>query len=68
MPLSLIRAGMKFATLMPWKPPSTWTGLLKKGLSFDIKHLKREDMDELVSALQDSVINIDNEKELIKIY
>ena len=68
-PLSLIRAGMKFATLMPSETAEHIDKALKeKGLSFDVKHLKEEDMQELISALQDSVINIDNEKELIKIY
>ncbi len=68
-PLSLIRAGMKFATLMPSETAEQVDKAFKeKGLSFDIKHLKEEDIQELVSALQDSVINIDNEKELIRIY
>jgi hypothetical protein len=68
-PLSLIRAGMKFATLMPSETAEHIDKALKeKGLSFNVKHLKEEDMQELISALQDSVINIDNEKELIRIY
>lgn len=68
-PLSLIRAGMKFASLMPSETAEHVDRAFKeKGLSFDIKHLKEEDLQEIISALEESVINIDNEKELIRIY
>lgn len=68
-PLNLIRAGMKFATLIP---PETADHMdrafKKKGLNFDIKHLKEEDIQQIVSALEDSVIDVDNEEETIRIY
>ncbi|RPJ60459.1 MAG: hypothetical protein EHM12_06155 [Dehalococcoidia bacterium] len=68
-PISLIRSGMKFASLMPSEAAEHMDKAFKeKGLSFDIKHLKEDDFQEILSALEDSVIDIDNEKELIKIY
>ncbi len=68
-PLSLIRAGMKFATLMPSETAEHVDKALKeKGLSFDIKKLKEEDLQELISALEDSEINVDSDHEVIRIY
>ena len=68
-PLSLIRAGIKFATLMPSEAADHMDKAFKeKGFSFDIKKLKEEDLQELITALEDSEINVDNERELIRIY
>jgi hypothetical protein len=68
-PLNLIRAGMKFATLMPSETANHVDQAFKeKGLSFDIKKLKDEDLQELISALEESEINVDNDRELIRIY
>jgi hypothetical protein len=68
-PLNLIRAGMKFATLIPSETADHVDQALKeKGLSFDIKKLKDEDLQELISALEESEINVDNDREVIRIY
>lgn len=68
-PLNLIRAGMKFATLMPSDTADHVDKAFKeKGLSFDIKKLKDEDLQELISALEESEINVDNDREMIRIY
>jgi len=68
-PLSLIRAGIKFATLMPSETAEHVDKAFKeKGFAFDIKKLKEEDLQELITALEDSEINVDNGREVIKIY
>lgn len=68
-PLSLIRAGIKFATLMPSDTAEHVDKAFKeRGLSFDVKKLKEADIQEMISALENSEINVDNERELIKIY
>jgi hypothetical protein len=68
-PLNLIRAGMKFAALMPSETADHVDKALKeKGLSFDIKKLKEEDLQELLAALEESEINVDSEREVIRIY
>jgi hypothetical protein len=68
-PLGLIRAGMKFATLMPSETADHVDKALKeKGLSFDVKKFKEEDLQELISALEDSEINVDSDREVIRIY
>jgi len=68
-PLSLIRAGIKFATLMPSDTAEHIDKAFKeRGFSFDVKKLKEADIQEMISALENSEINVDNERELIKIY
>jgi hypothetical protein len=68
-PLSLVRAGIKFAALMPSEAVDHMDRAIKdKGLSFDVKKLKEEDLSELVSALENSEINVDSEREVVRIY
>ncbi len=68
-PLSLIRAGIKFASLMPSDTAEHVDRAFKeKGLSFDVKKLKQEDIQDMIAALENSEINIDNERETVKIY
>jgi hypothetical protein len=67
-PLGLIRAGMKLATLIPSGTAEHVDRAFKeKGFSFDIGRLKEGDLEELVEALQDSEINVDTEYESIRI-
>ncbi|MBN1689808.1 MAG: hypothetical protein JW901_02165 [Dehalococcoidia bacterium] len=68
-PLSLIRAGIKFATLIPSDTAEHVDKAFKeKGFSFDIKKLKEEDIQEMLTSLENSEINVDNEREVVKIY
>jgi len=67
-PFGLIRAGIKLATLIPSDAAEHVDKAFKeKGFSFNIRRLKEEDLEELVTALQDSEINVDTEYELIRI-
>lgn len=68
-PLSLMRAGMKFASLMPSETADHIDRAFKeKGISIDVKHIKDRDLQDIISALGDSVIDVDTENELVKIY
>ena len=68
-PLGLIRAGMKLATLIPSDAAEHMDQAFKeKGFSFDIRRLKDEDMEELITALQESEVNVDTESEVVKVY
>ena len=68
-PLNLIRAGMKFAALIPSDAAQHVNQAFKEnGLTFDIKKIKDEDLNDLISALEDSEINVDNDDESIRIY
>jgi hypothetical protein len=36
--------------------------------NFDIRRLKEEDVEELVTALRDSEVNVDTDYEMIRVY
>jgi hypothetical protein len=68
-PLGLIRAGIKFASLIPADTADQVDKAFKeKGFKFDIRKLKDEDLEELISALRDSEINVDSDYETVKVY
>jgi hypothetical protein len=68
-PFVLIRAGMKLATLIPPDAADKVNAAMKeKGMSFDMRNLKTEDMEEIISALHDSEINVDTDDETVKVY
>lgn len=67
-PLGLIRAGMKLATLIPSEAAEhVDRAFQEKGFSFNIKRLKDEDLEELITALKDSEINVDTEYETVRV-
>jgi hypothetical protein len=68
-PFNLIRAGMKLATLIPADAADRVDAAFKeKGISFDIRKMKDEDMEELIRALHDSEVNIDSGHETVRVY
>jgi hypothetical protein len=68
-PFGLIRAGIKLATLIPSGAAEHVDRAFKeKGLSFDIRKLKEEDLEEMVNALHDSEVNVDTEYETVRVY
>ena len=68
-PFGLIRAGMKLATLIPPEAADKVNNAMKeKGMDFDMRHLKPEDIEELIFALHDSEINVDTDDETVKVY
>jgi SHOCT-like domain len=68
-PFGLIRAGMKLATLIPPEAADKVNDAMKdKGMSFDMRHLKPEDIEDLISALHDSEVNIDSDDETVRVY
>lgn len=67
-PLGLIRAGIKLATLIPSEAREHVDKAFKeKGFSFDIKHLKEEDLEAMIDALRESEINVDTDYESVRI-
>ena len=68
-PISLIRAGMKFASVLP---PSAYnqvdSALKEKGLDFDLRNIKPENIEELISALNDLEVDVHNGKDTVHIY
>jgi hypothetical protein len=68
-PISLVRAGMKFASVLP---PSAYnqvdSALKEKGLGFDLRNIKPENIEELISALNDLEVDVHNGRETVHIY
>lgn len=60
-PLSLVRAGLKLTSLIP---PQAMEQIDKtmteKGMSFDLKNLKPEDLEDVVESLREMEVNIDS--------
>lgn len=68
-PISLIRAGMKFASVLPASAYSQVDSALKdKGLDFDLRNIKPENIEELVTALNDLEVDVHNGRESVHIY
>jgi hypothetical protein len=68
-PVTLLRAGMKLAALIP---PSAYnqmdSALKEKGIDFDLRNLKPEDFDSLILALNDLEVNIENSQQTVHVY
>lgn len=59
-PLRLLRAGVKLASLIPPQARDHVNEALhEQGMAFDINQLKPEDLDELVTQLNDLTIDVD---------
>jgi hypothetical protein len=59
-PLSLVRAGMKLTSLIPPNAYDKVNGALKdKGIDFDLRTIKPEDLEDIVEALGDMQIDVE---------
>ena len=68
-PVSLIRSGMKFASLVPPEARDKVTGALhEKGIDFDVRNLKPEDLETIIEALDDLEVDVANGKEVVKVF
>jgi len=69
-PMTLIRAGMKFTSLLPPETRDKVNGALhEKGIDFDMRNLKPEDMDELLEALSDLEVDVaSGDGETVKVF
>jgi hypothetical protein len=69
-PVSLVRAGMKFTSLIPPQAADDVNRALKeKGIAFDVRNLKGDDMiEELIAALSDTEIDVDSEEATVRIH
>ena len=60
-PLSLVRAGLKLTSLIPPQAMEQIDkSLAEKGMSFDLKNLKPEDLEDIVESLREMEINVDS--------
>jgi len=68
-PMTLIRSGVKLTSLLPREARDKVTSALEeKGIDFDMRNVKPEDLDELVEALSELEVNIvGSDGEVVKV-
>jgi hypothetical protein len=68
-PMSLIRSGMKFTSLLPDGARDKVTDALQeKGINLDMRNMKPEDLEEIIEALSDLEVKVVNKKEVVKVF
>ena len=69
-PLSLVRAGIKLTSLIPPDAlDKANSALREKGINFDVRNIKQDDIEELIEALGDMQIDVEGGKgEKVKVY
>jgi hypothetical protein len=68
-PVGLLRAGVKLASLMPSEAQNKVALALKdKGINLDMKGLTPEQFDELVECLAELSVEVDGEKEKVRVF
>lgn len=68
-PLSLIRAGIKLTSLIPSHAMDKVNDALReKGINFDVRSVKTEDIEELIEALGDLEVDVVGGREKIKVF
>ncbi len=68
-PMALIRAGVKLASLIPsHAATSVDEALGKHGLGVDLRNLKPDDLEGLVEALSDLEVDVHGGKQKVRIY
>jgi hypothetical protein len=68
-PVSLIRAGMKFTSLIPGDAANNVESALReKGVNLNLKNIKGEDVDELIDALRELEVDIDGGEGKVRVY
>jgi hypothetical protein len=62
-PMTLVRAGIKLTSLIPPDAlDKANSALHDKGIKFDVRDIKKEDLEELIDALGDMQIDIESSK------
>ena len=68
-PIRLIRAGIKLTSLIPAHASGQVNEALReKGIDFDLRNLKTEDLEELIDALSDLEVDVQNGREKVRVY
>ncbi|MGD8238122.1 MAG: hypothetical protein PVH68_06185 [Armatimonadota bacterium] len=68
-PVGLLRAGVKLASVMPGETQGKVGLALKdKGIDLDMKGLTSEQVDDLVECLAELTVDVDSDKEKVRIF
>jgi hypothetical protein len=60
-PMSLVRAGIKLTSLIPPEALDKANNALKeKGINFDVRNIKPDDIEELIEALGDMQVDVES--------
>jgi hypothetical protein len=67
-PVSLLRAGVKLASLIPGPAQEAVNRALReRGLPFDVTQVRPENLDELIGQLGDFTVDVDQPKDNVKV-
>jgi hypothetical protein len=67
-PIKLIRAGIKFASLLPKDVQGKVDNALKEsGISLDFSQIKDENMEEIIESLRDLTVDVEG-KERVRVF
>ena len=67
-PVMLLRAGVRLASLMPPKAQERVNEALhEQGMDFDVSQIKPENINELIDQLQDFSVDIDHKQDDVKV-
>jgi predicted oxidoreductase len=67
-PIKLIRAGIKFASLLPKDVQGKVDNALKEsGISLDFSQIKEENMEEIIESLRDLTVDVEG-KERVRVF
>ena len=68
-PLALIRAGVKLTSLVPDEVADKMdTAMKEKGINFNLRNLKEEDIEQLIEALSDLEVDIEGGRGKVNVY
>ncbi|MBD3321779.1 MAG: hypothetical protein GF350_11845 [Chitinivibrionales bacterium] len=69
-PLNLLRAGLRFTSLIPPKAMEHInTQMAEKGISFNLNNMKQEDVEELIQSLSDMEVNVNSKNgDKVRVY
>ncbi len=68
-PMALLRAGIKLASVLPPKTYEQVDAALKeKGVLFDLRNIKPENLEEIASSLNDLEVDVHNGQQTVHIY
>ncbi len=68
-PVSLIRAGIKFTSVIPKDiSGQVEEALARKGVNVNLKNIKEEDVEDLIEALREVEVDVDGGEGKVRIY
>jgi len=68
-PLNIIRAGIKLRSLMPTEAANKVNEALRsKGIDLDVRNIKDEDIEQLISALSELEVDVQDGAQKVRVY